>query len=101
MAERIPAALEEKFRKRLAFYQDIGLELFYRDRLPRRNASITEEITLPKSVQKTEPLKLRPTTPNPAPKTYSLPHVPVVAFSASLFKFACDSLPSLLGAIAE
>jgi len=35
MPERIPAPLEEKFRKRLAFYQDIGIDLFYRDRFPQ------------------------------------------------------------------
>src|SRR5260370_840211 len=101
MAEGIPAALEEKFRKRLAFYQDIGIELFYRDRLPRRNASITEEITLPKSVQKTEPVKLTRTAPQPAPKIDSLPAVPVVSLFDSVIKIAGDSLPRILGDIGE
>jgi len=101
MAERIPAALEEKFRKRLAFYQDIGIELFYRDRLPRRNASITEEITLPKSVQKTERVKLTRTAPQPAPKIDSLPAVPVVSLFDSVIKIAGDSLPRILGDIGE
>ncbi len=57
MAERIPAALEEKFRSRLSFYQDIGIELFYRDRFPQQYASVTEEITLPKPAQKAQPAK--------------------------------------------
>jgi uracil-DNA glycosylase len=101
MAERIPAAIEEKLRKRLAFYQDIGIDLFYRDRLPRRNASITEEITLPKSVQKTEPVKLTRTEPLPAPKLDVLPAAPSVSLFDSMNKIAGDSLPSILGDIGE
>jgi uracil-DNA glycosylase len=101
MAERIPAALEDKFRKRLTFYQDIGIELFYRDRLPRRNASITEEITLPKSVQKTEPVKLTRTAPLPAPKSDLLPAAPGVSLFDSVNKIAGDSLPRILSDIGE
>src|SRR5260370_32104664 len=101
MAERITPALEEKFRNRLAFSQDIGIELFARDRLPRRNASITEKITWPKSVQKTEPVKLPRTAPQPAPKIDSLPAVPVVSLFDSVIKIAGDSLPRTLGDIGE
>ena len=101
MAERMPAALEEKVRKRLAFYQDIGIELFYHDRLPRRNASISEEITLPKSVQKTEPVKLTRATSQPAPKSDSLPAVPGVSLFDSVNKIAGDSLPRILSDIGE
>jgi DNA polymerase len=32
MAERISATLQQKLSQRLAFYEDIGIELFYRDR---------------------------------------------------------------------
>src|SRR6266852_201795 len=101
MAERIPAALEEKFRKRLAFYQDIGIDLFYSDRYPRQNASITEETTLPKSVRRTEPVKLTRTAPQPAPKSDSLPAVPGVSLFDSMNKIAGDSLPRILGDIGE
>ena len=54
MPERIPAALQEKLTARLTFYQDIGIQLFYRDRYPPQLASATEEIPLPKPVQKTK-----------------------------------------------
>jgi len=101
MAERIPAALEEKFRKRLAFYQDIGIDLFYRDRIPRQNASITEETTLPKSVQKTEPVKLTRTAPQPAPKSDLPPAAPTVSLFDSVNKVAGDSLPKILSDIGE
>jgi uracil-DNA glycosylase family 4 len=101
MAERIPAVLEEKFRKRLAFYQDIGIELFYRDRIPRQNASITEEITLPKSPQKTDPVKLARTAPLPAPKSDLPPAAPRVSLFDSVNKVAGDSLPKILSDIGE
>src|SRR5258707_3685262 len=69
MAERIPEALQERLAKRLTFYQDIGIQLFYRDRYPQQLASIAEEITLPKTVQKTQPVKpvveTRPARPKP------------------------------------
>jgi len=58
MPERIPPAFQEKLTERLTFYQDIGIQLFYRDRYPQRVASVTEEIPLPKPVQK--PLPVRP-----------------------------------------
>jgi uracil-DNA glycosylase family 4 len=101
MAERIPAALEEKFRKRLAFYQDIGIDLFYRDRFPQQNASITEEITLPKSVQKNQPVKLTGTTPPAPPKIDVLPRSPGVSLFDSMSKVAGDSLPRILSDIGE
>src|SRR6266404_7656777 len=57
MPERIPEALQEKLTKRLTFYQDIGIQLFYRDRYPQQPASVTEEIILPKPVQKPQPVR--------------------------------------------
>src|SRR5258706_2651745 len=100
MPERIPAALEEKFRKRLAFYQDIGIELFYRDRFPHQHASATEEITLPKSVQKPQPAKLTVPTP-PARKLDVLPASPGVSLFESMNKIAGDSLPKILTDIGD
>jgi DNA polymerase len=68
MAERIPEALKEKLAERLTFYQDIGIQLFYRDRYPRQVAGVAEEITLPKTVQKTPPIKpVVATRPAPFP----------------------------------
>jgi uracil-DNA glycosylase family 4 len=67
MPKRIPEALQEKLTRRLTFYQDIGIQLFYRDRYPQQFANVTEEIPQPKSVTKMQPVKpvveARPTPP--------------------------------------
>src|SRR5258705_11634907 len=73
MPERIPAPIEEKFRKRLEFYQDIGIDLFYRDRFPQQTANVAEEITLPKPIQKPQPARPASATPQPTPKLNVLP----------------------------
>jgi DNA polymerase len=69
MPERIPAAVQEKLTARLTFYQDIGIQLFYRDRYPHQLASVTEDIPLPKPAQKTQPVRpsveVRPAPPKP------------------------------------
>jgi DNA polymerase len=101
MAERIPAPLEEKFRKRLSFYQDIGIELFYRDRLPQQPVTVTEEITLPKPVQKSQPAKPTAPAPTPARKLDVLPATPAVSLFESMSKVAGDSLPKILTDIGD
>jgi uracil-DNA glycosylase len=101
MAQRIPAALEEKFRKRLAFYQDIGIDLFYRDRLQQQTAAFTEEITLPKPVEKPQPLKLTTPTAQPAKKRDVLPRSSKVSLFDSMNKVANDSLPAILSDIGD
>jgi len=101
MTERIPAALEEKVRKRLSFYQDIGIELFYRDRFPQQYASITEEITLLKPAQKPQPAKATASTPSPARKLDVLPVSPGVSLFESMNKIAGDSLPKILADIGD
>jgi uracil-DNA glycosylase len=95
MAERIPAALEERFRKYLTFYQDIGIDLFYLDRFPQQTASVVEEITLPKPVQKPQPVK--PTGPiaQSPPKLNMFPRSPDVSLFDSVNKIADDSLPKI------
>jgi len=101
MIERIPSALEEKFRKRLTFYQDIGIDLFYRDRFPHQRASVTEEITLPKPVAKPQPVKLAGATPLPPPKLNVLPRSSEVSLFDSMNKIADDSLPKILADIGD
>jgi uracil-DNA glycosylase len=101
MTERIPAALEEKVRKRLCFYQDIGIELFYRDRFPQQYASVTEEITLPKPAQKPQPAKATAPMPSPARKLDVLPVSPGVSLFESINKIAGDSLPKILTDIGD
>ncbi|MCU1242011.1 MAG: hypothetical protein JWO71_2737 [Candidatus Acidoferrum typicum] len=101
MAERIPAVLEQEFRKRLSFYQDIGIELFYRDRSSRQHANLTEEITLPKPAQKLQPAKLTVPTPLPAPKLNVLRRSSDISLFESMNKIAGDSLPKILADIGE
>ena len=82
MPERLPEALAEKITKRLNFYQDLGIQLFYGDRLPQHPlATPTEEIVLPKSAPK-------PPLPHPALVPYAPPrlNVPPSAPSPSLFE---------------
>jgi uracil-DNA glycosylase len=101
MADRIPPALEEKLTSRLAFYQDIGIQLFYRDRYPPHVAGVAEEITLPKTVQKIQPTKpvLDP-RPQP-PKLSTLPVASGISLFEALNKVADDSLPKILADIGD
>src|SRR5258708_7045225 len=101
MAERIQGALEEKFRSRLSFYQDIGIELFYRDRFPQQYASVTEEITLPKPAQKAQPAKATAPMSPAARKLDVLPVSPGVSLFEPMNKIAGDSLPKILADIGE
>jgi uracil-DNA glycosylase family 4 len=101
MAERVPAALEEKFRKRLVFYQDIGIDLFYRDRLPQQTAAVTEEITLPKPAERPQPVKLTTPAVQPQKKLDVLPRSPSVSLFDSMNKIANDSLPAILSDIGD
>lgn len=84
MAERIPPALHEKIATRLSFYQDIDIDLFYRDRSAAPSAAAPQqapaastpekEIPLPKPIRKPEMPKFA--APAPAPKTDFLPRAP-------------------------
>ena len=101
MAERILPATEERFRKRLAFYQDIGIDLFYRDRFPQQTASVAEEITLPKPVQKSQSMKPGSASLQASPKLNVLPRSTDVSLFDSMNKIAGDSLPKILADIGE
>jgi uracil-DNA glycosylase family 4 len=62
MPERVPEALQDKLSKRLSYYEDIGIGLFYRNRKAASGAQafaqtsvtavIRHEETLPKTVRK-------------------------------------------------
>jgi uracil-DNA glycosylase family 4 len=101
MPERIPAPIEEKFRKRLEFYQDMGIDLFYRDRFAQQAASIAEEITLPKPIQKSQSARPVSATPQPTPKLNVLPRSSDVSLFESTRKIADDSLPKILADIGD
>lgn len=106
MPERLPAALQEKISKRLGYYQDIGIELFYRDRaatpsragfaeapdvtpahheetLPPKNVSVRKPAQLP-----AVPAALRPV----APKADLLPPVPATSLFDSINRVPDDTL---------
>ena len=111
MAERIPEPLQKKLSDRLAFYEDLGIRLFYRDRgtavapgieqgfetsgaASRSNVIPQEEPTLPKRALKPELPKVAHVVPPAAPKAISLP---LPEAGPSLFeavnKIANDTLP--------
>ena len=76
MPDAIPASLQKKIEDRLRFYEDLGIELFYRDRVAphtaaetevsdaviETNATIPEEISLPTRKPQT-PVLPSPTAP--------------------------------------
>jgi uracil-DNA glycosylase len=102
MNERIPAALQSQLIKRLAFYRDIGIDLFYRNRFSSISASTPEPASavpisemrnpLPKTPVKPTMTKFAPQKPAPLKPDF-LPR----AVGASLFdaanKIAGDTLP--------
>ena len=102
MAERIPQALQEKIARRLTFYRDLGIGLFYRDRYPARASAITEpataipnsdkELILPKTPRPLQPGRF--TAAKPAqPKAEFLPRSPRPSLFDPATKIAGDSLP--------
>jgi DNA polymerase len=101
MADRIPASIEEKFRKRLEFYQDMGIGLFYRDRFAQQAANAAEEITLPKLVQKPQPMKPVSAPAQPTPNLNVVPRSSDVSLFESMNKIAGDSLPKILADIGD
>ncbi len=111
MAEHIPEPLQKKLSDRLAFYEDLGIRLFYRDRgtadapgieqgfetsgaASRSNVIPQEEPTLPNPARKPELPKAAHVVPPAASKATSLP---LPAAGPSLFeavnKIANDTLP--------
>ena len=103
MNERIPAALEDKISKRLAFYRDIGIDLFYRDRRRPANPAATPELVtrtptqmgnaLPKAPIKPAPMKFAPPKPvAPTIKSDFLPRAPAVSLFDAANRIAGDSL---------
>jgi uracil-DNA glycosylase family 4 len=104
MPDRLPDALHEKLSRRLSYYEDIGIRLFYRDRLvacdidahPAAPAVIPppNEEKLPKIAPKVvapAPSIKSISTP-PAPKISVLPPAPKVSLFDAISKIADDSL---------
>jgi len=92
MAERFSPSLQQKIQERLKYYEDLGIRLFYKDRVPAENGRTIEE---PAAVAPSRQSTLRETPSpeaiaKPAPMTLESPpgFVPMVAPAAgpSLFE---------------
>ena len=83
------------------FYQDIGIPLFYRDRYPPQVAAAAEEITLPKTVQKTQPVKSVIATRPVPPKLDVLPAVSGPSLFEAINKIADDTLLKIRSDLGE
>ncbi len=116
MPDRLPEALQDKLSKRLSYYQDIGIELFYRDRAagstdtpvcagvsdarPNRAAASAQESvttvpiegTLPKTVRKPVPPPVPAALRPVPPKIELLPPVPKSSLFDAMDRVADDTL---------
>ncbi len=116
MPEHLPETLQKKLSDRLAFYEDLGIRLFYRDRgagkaagqpvespesAVRSNEILREEPTLPKPVRTPDLGKIMPAAPPQISKITALP----VAAGPSLFeavdRIADDTLLKIRGDLGE
>lgn len=66
MPAQIPENLQKKLAERLAFYEDLGIRLFYRDRCPEETLQREPRIRAPESIARSaEPAQQRPILPKP------------------------------------
>jgi uracil-DNA glycosylase family 4 len=109
MAERVSETLQEKISERLGFYEDLGIQLFYRDRTGvatpdserRAELSASTRFAAP-DLQKEEPLpkpagkpalqKAAPALTPVSPKIASLPVIAGPSLFESMEKITGDSL---------
>jgi uracil-DNA glycosylase family 4 len=107
MPERIPETLQKKLAGRLRFYQDMGIDLFYRDRgsrdleaglpaeaIPSAPGISERDIDLPKPTRKVDPAKTAPLAAPPA-KIELLPTPAVPSLFASMAKISGDTLQTI------
>ena len=87
MSASIPESLQQKIEERLRYYEDLGIRLFYRDRVASGNASAAipqpadgstaKESSLPKPTSKTaQPSSAAPAPPRVAPVVVAPPAGP-------------------------
>jgi len=112
MGERLSAALQEKLAKRLSFYQDIGIDFFYRDRISHQPPAVSADpvvfaeavdspapsspgVTLPKPFQRQQPAKLAGAAPPPSRRIDVLPVAPGASLFEAINKIPDDSLPRI------
>ena len=111
MPEAIPESLQQKIEERLRYYQDLGIRLFYRDRVGPESSSAenwpaaTEDMSSSIAQQLTPaPVKINVTTPSRTEAAERA--MPVITPpGASLFdemdKVKDDTLPKILEDIGE
>jgi uracil-DNA glycosylase family 4 len=112
MPDRIPEALHTKLSKRLSYYQDIGIRLFYRDRLPGPQPKYASDLEVSvepgaearfaipappeETLPKTSPKPIPPPAPTIAlpatPKVSVLPVAPKISLFDAVNKIADDSV---------
>src|SRR5258708_39710564 len=105
MAERISETLQKKLSGRLGFYEDLGIRLFYRDRVAGVAPDVERRLETPAAAHfSTLELQKEETLPKPAGKPALQKTAPVVASvspkSASLPVVAAPSLLEAVGNIA-
>jgi DNA polymerase len=109
MPEQIPETLQKKISERLSFYEDLGINLFYRDRSsglpsvtePRAESSASrtdsnvvpsEELTLPKPARKPEIGKSTLVASSAIPKVAPLPKASGPSLFETVDKIVDDTL---------
>ena len=86
MAERAPESLQQKIKERLRYYEDLGIRLFYRDRIP---AAATNFVSTASTVLPTRSLQ-----ENSLPKPFAKPLSPKAAAIAPAPRIAPVVAPS-------
>jgi uracil-DNA glycosylase len=101
MTERLPEPLQQKLSERLHFYQNLGIDLFYRDRAaalrlptvaPAWPIPVAKEDALPKPARQPQPLRPSPPLPLAAPKFTALPAAAAPSLFDSVNKVSGDTL---------
>jgi uracil-DNA glycosylase family 4 len=82
MPDRLPDALHDKLSKRLSYYEDIGIRMFYRDRTaPSTEANVEIPFATPQSQE--EPLLKKSPKSTPQPIVPQTPSATVTSTAAS------------------
>src|SRR5258708_30985735 len=118
MAERVSETLHKKLSDRLGFYEDLGIQLFYRERSGVATADsesraelsastrfaapdLQKEEPLPKSAGKPALQKAAPALTPVSPKIASLPVIAGPSLFESMEKITGDSLLKTRGELRE
>jgi uracil-DNA glycosylase family 4 len=111
MPERLPQALQEKLSKRLRYYEDLRIDLFYRDRAAGETPM---EVAAPRNTAQTQPASavsprksalsvaaLSSAAKINVQKPSDLPSTPEVSLFDSVNRIADDSLPKILADLGD